>query len=104
MFALQSLNKVENASGPGAKSANVLKGVAAIQFLGDHCSIPFAGVATALIGGAALAYAEHEKQVHGCLKCRGDRGKAARLARRSRIRAEPKFGVLLKVPLRRRNT
>jgi hypothetical protein len=36
----------------------VLKGASSLQFLGDHCGLPFAGVATALIGGVATAYAE----------------------------------------------
>jgi hypothetical protein len=54
---------VEDQSGPGGRAASLLKGAAALSFLGDHCGLPFAGLATALIGGAALAYAEHEKKV-----------------------------------------
>jgi len=54
---------VENQAGPGGRTSSMLKGVAAIQFLGDNCNLPFAGLATALIGGAAVAYAEHEKKV-----------------------------------------
>lgn len=54
---------VENQGGLGGRTASMLKGVSAIQFLGDNCNLPFAGLATALIGGAALAYAEHEKKV-----------------------------------------
>ncbi len=36
-------------------------GASALQALGDHCGLPFAGLATALIGGAAEAVAEHVK-------------------------------------------
>ena len=48
---------VANKDMGGALASNALMGASTLGFLGDHCGIPFAGLATALIGGVAVAYA-----------------------------------------------
>jgi hypothetical protein len=49
---------VGDESDAGGTSSTLIKGSAALQFLGDNCGLPFAGMATALIAGVAYVVEE----------------------------------------------
>lgn len=38
-------------------------GIGALEFIGDNCGMPFAGLATGLIAGAATLVNEHQKVI-----------------------------------------
>lgn len=58
---------VGDESEAGGNTSTLIKGGAALQFLGDNCGLPFAGMAASLIGGVVIAVEEVTISIYNLL-------------------------------------